>query len=160
LTLQTGSAETRANWLENGSSVTTAGMGYLGLLDPAIQLQFPSVPQPELNGRVADVRVGVMLGGSSGMNGMQVHRGQKEDYDRWASYFPGNKSKWNWHNILPYFKKAWHFHPPNSDVAAENNITYDAQYWGTTSNIHASWPTEMWPFQSMFLSQPCTYTAD
>ncbi|KAK0752462.1 hypothetical protein B0T18DRAFT_318769 [Schizothecium vesticola] len=137
---------------QNGSSVTTAGMGYLGLLDPAIQLQFPSVPQPELNGRVADVRVGVMLGGSSGMNGMQVHRGQKEDYDRWASYFPGNKSKWNWDNILPYFKKAWHFHPPNSDVAAENNITYDAQYWGTTSNIHASWPTEMWPFQKTELA--------
>ena len=124
-------------------------MGYLGLIDPAIQLQFPSVPQTELNGRTADVRVGVMLGGSSGMNGMQLHRGQKDDYDRWASYFPGNTaSSWNWDNMLPYFKKAWHFHPPNNDVATENNISYDAQYWGTTSNVHASWPTEMWPFQS------------
>jgi len=83
------------------------------------------------------------------MNGLQVHRGQKEDYDRWASYFPGNSgSSWKWNNMLPYFKKAWHFHPPSSDLAAENNITYDSQYWGMTSNIHASWPTEMWPFVS------------
>jgi len=135
--------------LENNSFVTTAGTGYQGLFDPNIQFLFPSAPQTGLNGRIADVRVGKMLGGSSGMNGLQVHRGQKEDYDRWASYFPGNSgSSWKWNNMLPYFKKAWHFHPPSSDLAAENNITYDSQYWGMTSNIHASWPTEMWPFVS------------
>ncbi|KAK0616435.1 hypothetical protein B0T14DRAFT_246732 [Immersiella caudata] len=132
---------------QNGTFVTTAGTGYQGLFDPNIQQLFPSEPQTELNGRVADVRVGKMLGGSSGMNGLQVHRGQKEDYNRWASYFPGNSgSGWNWNNMLPYFKKAWNFHPPSSELIAENNIAYDPQYWGTTSNIHASWPTEMWPF--------------
>ncbi|KAK4452590.1 pyranose dehydrogenase [Podospora aff. communis PSN243] len=138
---------------QNGTYVTTAGTGYQGLFDPNHQQLFPSEPQTGLNGRIADVRVGKMLGGSSGMNALQVHRGQKADYDRWASYFPGNSgSGWNWNNMLPYFKEAWHFHPPNSDVAADNDIDYDPQYWGTTSDIHASWPTEMWPFQKVELA--------
>jgi choline dehydrogenase-like flavoprotein len=48
---------------------------------------------------------GQMLGGSSGVNGMQVVRGQREDYDRWGSYF-GKKSDWSWDGLLPYFKKV------------------------------------------------------
>lgn len=47
-----------------------------------------------------------MLGGSSGVNGMQVQRGQKEDYDRWGSYFSDN-SEWSWDGLLPYFKKVF-----------------------------------------------------
>jgi choline dehydrogenase-like flavoprotein len=36
---------------------------------------------------------------------MQVHRGQKDDYDRWGSYF-GQPSQWSWDGLLPYFKKV------------------------------------------------------
>jgi choline dehydrogenase len=64
------------------------------------------VPQAGLNGRTINVVGGVMLGGSSGVNGLQVQRGQKEDYDRWASYFPSLNVGWRWSNLLPYFKKV------------------------------------------------------
>jgi choline dehydrogenase len=73
-----------------------------------------------------------------------VERGQKEDYDRWASYF-GRQSSWGWDDVLPYFKKAWHFHPPSNALAKQHDIKYDVKYWGKTSNIHASWPTFLWP---------------
>ncbi|KAH8889126.1 alcohol oxidase [Thozetella sp. PMI_491] len=130
---------------QNSSSVTTVAFGFLGLIDPALHFNFSSAPQSGLNGRTFDVIAATMLGGSSGHNGMQVHRGQKEDYDRWGSYF-GPKPEWSWDRLLPYFKKAWHFHPPNPDYASANNIKYDASYWGTSSNIHASFPTFAWPF--------------
>ncbi|TIC96156.1 Pyranose dehydrogenase 1 [Colletotrichum higginsianum] len=79
--------------------------------DPTLSLRFPSAPQEGLNGRSFGVVHGLMLGGSTGVNAMQVHRGQKEDYNRWGSYFSDN-SEWSWDGILPYFKKAWNFHPP------------------------------------------------
>lgn len=46
-----------------------------------------------------------MLGGSSGVNGFQAHRPQKEDIDAWGKYF-GDDSEWNWDALLPYFKKV------------------------------------------------------
>ncbi|KAB5539476.1 GMC oxidoreductase-like protein [Coniochaeta sp. 2T2.1] len=130
---------------QNSSSVTTVAFGFLGLIDPTLNFNHSSVPQPGLNGRSVDVIVGKMLGGSSGHNGLQVHRGQKDDYDRWGSYF-GKGSSWSWDGLLPYFKKAWHFHPPTPELARANNIKYDASYWGTSSDIHASFPTFAFPF--------------
>jgi len=64
-----------------------------------------SVPQVNLQNRSIAVIVGDLLGGSSAVNGMQVHRGQKEDYDRWGAYF-GKDSTWSWDALLPYFKKV------------------------------------------------------
>ena len=46
---------------------------------------------------------GKCLGGSSSINGLIFIRGQKEDYDHWASL--GNAG-WSWDDVLPYFKKA------------------------------------------------------
>lgn len=46
-----------------------------------------------------------MLGGSSGVNGMQVHRGMKDDYDSWGAFFRCDGG-WSWDGLLPYFKKA------------------------------------------------------
>ncbi|KAK4163120.1 GMC oxidoreductase-like protein [Cladorrhinum sp. PSN259] len=130
---------------QNSSSVTTVSYGFLAFIDPTLNFNITSVPQTGLNGRTVDVVVGKMLGGSSGHNGLQVHRGQKDDYDRWGSYF-GRRSQWSWDGLLPYFKKAWHFHPPSPELASANNIKYDASYWGTSSNIHASFPTFAFPF--------------
>ena len=85
--------------------MTTVSLGFWGLLDPSLTFNIPSVPQPNLNGRSIPVIVGKVLGGSSGVNGMQVLRGQKEDYNRWGSYFRKN-SAWSWDGLLPYFKKV------------------------------------------------------
>ena len=75
------------------------------MIDPTLTFNITSAPQPGLNNRTVAVIAGQILGGSSGVNGMQVVRGQKEDYNRWGSYFGGN-SDWSWEGLLPYFKKA------------------------------------------------------
>jgi len=115
---------------DNSSSVTTVYPGYNGLLNETHLFSIPSVPQPGLGNRVIQVVVAKMLGGmpqmllpllgvhitlvmftytktatgSSGVNGLGVHRGTKEDYDRWGSFFP--RPAWGWNTVLPYFKKA------------------------------------------------------
>ncbi|KZL76326.1 glucose oxidase [Colletotrichum tofieldiae] len=123
-------------------NLVTGGMG--GYRDPTLSFRFPSAPQVGLNGRSFGVVGGVMLGGSTGVNAMQLHRGQKEDYDRWGSYFSEN-SEWSWDGLLPYFKKAWNFHPPTPELAEQFDIKYDESFWGNTSGIHASFPTFHWP---------------
>lgn len=85
--------------------MTTVNLGFWGLTDPTLTFNISSVPQTGLNNRKIDVIVGGVLGGSSAVNGMQVVRGQREDYDRWGSYF-GEGSDWSWDGILPYFQKA------------------------------------------------------
>ncbi|KAK3984280.1 pyranose dehydrogenase [Cladorrhinum sp. PSN332] len=129
----------------NSTFVTTVKQGFWGILDPENFFNFSSVPQTLLNGRTVAVIGGTMLGGSSGVNGFQVLRGQKEDYDRWGQYF-GSRSDWSWNGLLPYFKKAWNFHPPSRQLQQQFNIKYDARFWGSTSKVHASFPSFSWPF--------------
>ncbi|KAL2258001.1 hypothetical protein VTK26DRAFT_8850 [Humicola hyalothermophila] len=128
----------------NSSSVTTVSGGSGGLRDPTLTFVINSVPQSNLNDRQIAVIGGQVLGGSSAVNGMQVLRGQKEDYDRWGQYF-GKKSEWSWDGLLPYFRKAWNFHPPSDELVSQFDIKYDPQYWGNTSGIHASFPTDSFP---------------
>ncbi|KAK7446786.1 glucose oxidase [Colletotrichum acutatum] len=124
--------------------VNTVTTGLLSWRNQSHTFNFSSVPQEGLNGRKINVIGGVMLGGSTGVNAMQVHRGQKEDYDRWGSYFR-NDSEWSWDGLLPYFKKAWNFHPPTPELTEQFDIKYDASFWGNSSGIHASFPTFHWP---------------
>ncbi|KAK4033941.1 GMC oxidoreductase [Parachaetomium inaequale] len=133
---------------QNSSSVTRVAGGFWGLVDPTLTFNITSVPQTGLNDRSIAVIGGQILGGSSGVNGMQVLRGQKEDYNRWGSYF-GKKSEWSWEGLLPYFQKAWNFHPPSAELVSQFDIKYDTRYWGSTSNVHASFPSFSWPVLKM-----------
>ena len=64
---------------------------------------FSTVAQPGLSGRRGYQPRGRGLGGSSALNAMIYLRGQREDYDGWASDgAPG----WAWNDVLPYFTKA------------------------------------------------------
>lgn len=65
--------------------------------------KFETTVQPGLNGRRGYQPRGKVLGGSSSVNAMIYIRGQREDYDDWAS--EGNPG-WSYDEVLPYFKKA------------------------------------------------------
>ena len=66
---------------------------------------FQTVPQAGLNGRRGYQPRGKVLGGSSSVNAMIYVRGQREDYDHWASL--GNLG-WGHADVLPYFLRAEH----------------------------------------------------
>ena len=64
---------------------------------------FSTVPQAGLKGRRGYQPRGRGLGGSSALNAMIYLRGQREDYNGWATDgAPG----WAWNDVLPYFIKA------------------------------------------------------
>ena len=79
-------------------------VGYLYTIgNPRTDWCFKTEPDPGLNGRQLLYARGKVLGGCSSINAMVYMRGQKSDYDHWASL--GNRG-WSWSEVLPYFKKA------------------------------------------------------
>lgn len=62
-----------------------------------------TVPQKALNGRVGYVPRGRGLGGSSLINAMIYVRGQREDYDEWASL---GCTGWGWKDVAPLFLRS------------------------------------------------------
>lgn len=63
-----------------------------------------TVPQKNCNNRVMLLAQGKVLGGGSAVNGMIYCRGQRQDYDQWASEW--GCTKWSYQDVLPYFKKS------------------------------------------------------
>ncbi len=79
-------------------------VGYLYTIgNPRTDWCFRTEPDDGLNGRSLGYTRGKVLGGCSSINAMVYMRGQKVDYDHWASL--GNRG-WSWSEVLPYFKRA------------------------------------------------------
>ncbi len=68
-----------------------------------VDWNYSTEPEPHLNNRKLYWPRGKMLGGSSSMNAMIFIRGNRLDYDHWASL--GNRG-WAFDDVLPYFKKS------------------------------------------------------
>ena len=78
-------------------------VGYLyTIANPRTDWCYKTEPDAHLAGRSIHYARGRVLGGCSSINAMIYMRGQKEDYDHWASL--GNKD-WSWDAALPYFRK-------------------------------------------------------
>ncbi|MDO6707269.1 GMC family oxidoreductase [Photobacterium sp. 1_MG-2023] len=88
------------------------------------------------HGQPVFVPRGKVLGGSSSVNAMLYVRGQKEDYDHWASL--GNQG-WGYQDMLPYFKKA------------ESNERGGCDYHGDSGPLHVSDPQPQFPVMSTFI---------
>ncbi|MBI1396176.1 MAG: choline dehydrogenase [Betaproteobacteria bacterium] len=79
-------------------------VGYLYTIgNPRTDWCFTTEPQPGLNGRSIGYARGKVIGGCSSINAMIYMRGQKSDYDHWASL--GNRG-WSWDDVLPVFRKT------------------------------------------------------
>ncbi len=78
-------------------------VGYLyTIANPRTDWCYRTEADPGLNGRTLGYARGLGLGGCSSINAMIYMRGQKSDYDYWASL--GNKG-WSWDEVLPYFMR-------------------------------------------------------
>lgn len=79
-------------------------VGYFKTMhNPKLDWCYRTEPDEGIAGRQLQWPRGKVLGGSSSLNGLLYVRGQREDYDRWASL--GNKG-WSYADVLPYFKKS------------------------------------------------------
>jgi choline dehydrogenase len=77
-------------------------VGYLyTIANPRTDWCYKTEPDPHLAGRSIHYARGRVLGGCSSINAMIYMRGQKEDWDHWASL--GNRG-WAWDDVLPIFK--------------------------------------------------------
>ncbi|KAH8895511.1 alcohol oxidase [Thozetella sp. PMI_491] len=129
--------------LSDSPRISTVQGGFQGM-DANFLYDITSVPQVNLRNRTAPVTIGKVLGGSSAVNAMMTLRGAAEDFDRWGSFF-GNASEWSWNGLLPYFKRALTFVPPDASVTKAANITYNTAFWGNTSGVFAGWPSYQFP---------------
>ena len=83
-------------------------VGYLYCIgNPRTDWCYTTREEPGLNGRAIGYARGRVLGGSSSINAMLCIRGQREDYDGWASL--GNPG-WGWDDVLPIFKRFEDYH--------------------------------------------------
>ena len=122
--------------LEAGSRDTNPWIhipvGYFKTMhNPNTDWCYKTEPDPGLNNRSISWPRGKVLGGSSSINGLLYLRGQKEDYDDWAS--AGNPG-WSFDDMLPYFIRCEHqergadqFHGENgmlkvSDMRIERDV--------------------------------------
>lgn len=80
-------------------------VGYLYCIgNPRTDWMYRTVNEPGLGGRSLIYPRGRVLGGCSSINGMIYMRGQRQDYEDWAS-ITGDAS-WSWDEVLPVFKRS------------------------------------------------------
>jgi 4-pyridoxate dehydrogenase len=72
------------------------------LLNRMYDWGYDTEPEPTMNGRSIEVARGKVIGGSSSINAMAYVRGNRADYDRWASR---GLLDWSYEKVLPYFRK-------------------------------------------------------
>lgn len=112
--------------------------GLVGEVVPpnAMNWNYWTEPQKQLNDRKLFWPRGKVMGGSSAINGMVYIRGHARDYDEWAQL--GCKG-WSYDDVLPYFKKS------------EGTDRADDPYHGSDGPLKVSQRTSNNPLNEAFL---------
>jgi choline dehydrogenase len=97
---------------------------------------YQTVPQSGLNGRRGYQPRGKTLGGSSSINAMLYVRGNKWDYDHWASL--GNPG-WTYDDVLPLFTRS------------ENNEQFNSSFHGQGGPLNVTYQRYESRFDKIFL---------
>jgi len=126
--------------LESGGSdrrlAVKAPAAFPTLFQGPADWNYLSEPEPGLHGRRWYLPRGRMLGGSSSMNTMLYVRGNRTDYDGWASEH--GATGWSYDEVLPYFKRS------------EDNAEIRDSYHGVGGELHVTrkrWLSPHWePF--------------
>ena len=80
-------------------------VGYFrSIYDPRFTWQFPLDPEESTARRAVAWPRGKALGGSSVVNGLLYIRGQRADFDDWASVHGARG--WSYREVLPFFKRS------------------------------------------------------
>lgn len=82
-------------------------------------------PDPGIDGRSLPYCRGLGLGGCSSVNGQIVNRGQRSDYDAWAT-LTGNED-WSWDKLLPVFKKFENYRGSASNKKNKHDEVVDPE---------------------------------
>ena len=79
---------------------TPIGYGIL-FTHPKYNRSYISEPEPGLNNRKVYIPRGKVIGGSSSINALVYHRGDKSDYDDWSKQV---NNDWSYNNLKKYFE--------------------------------------------------------
>ena len=85
---------------------------------------YDTEPEERMDGRRIEVARGKVVGGSSSINAMAYVRGNRADYDRWASR---GLPDWSYEKVLPYFRKQESWEGGASAYRGGNGPFGDAQ---------------------------------
>jgi choline dehydrogenase len=83
------------------------------IADSQLVWQDMTLPDARIMGRSIMLVQGKVIGGSSSTNGMMYVRGQRGDFDRWAS--EDGCDGWAWQDVLPLFKRSEAYPPGNPE---------------------------------------------
>ncbi len=117
-------------------SIQTPGL-FSQLQDSPYDWSDRTVPQLCMNGRRIYIPQGKTLGGSSSINYMIYIRGNRADYDHWASL--GNTG-WSYEDVLPYFIKS------------ETNQAFNNRYHGQLGPLVVSSHPQLSPITQRYLA--------
>ncbi|WP_448808739.1 GMC family oxidoreductase [Agromyces bauzanensis] len=91
----------------------------------ALDWNYDTEPQPQLNDRRIYWPRGKMLGGTSSINAMMWIRGFPEDFDQWAEVAGAS---WSWESLLPYFLEVEKVQDASdAETGTEGAISVEAQ---------------------------------
>jgi choline dehydrogenase-like flavoprotein len=100
--------------------------GFAKLTGTAATWGYRTVPQKHLDNREVWYPQGKVLGGGSSINAQVYTRGNRADYDEWAS--DEGCDGWSYDDVLPYFKRS------------EDNIRYADPFHGAGGPLKVSDP--------------------